>query len=52
MKRSTPHKLVLCSQTIRWLGHEALARVAGGGGEPVVVNGFIMKDTIIIRTGG
>jgi hypothetical protein len=43
MKKSTSRKLVLRSQAIRQLTTEALDRVAGG---------FIMKDTIIIRTGG
>lgn len=38
-----PRKLELRPQTIRLLTDEALSRVAGG---------FIMKDTIIIRTGG
>lgn len=51
MKKTTTTKLVVRSQTVRSLGQEALGRVAGGGVEPVV-NGFIMKDTIIIRTGG
>jgi hypothetical protein len=51
MKRSTPHKLALHAQTIRLLAHETLDRVAGGNHEPVQ-NGFIMRDTIIIRTGG
>jgi hypothetical protein len=43
MHKSTPRKLALRPQTIRLLTDEALGRVAGG---------FIMKDTIIIRTGG
>jgi hypothetical protein len=53
MKRSTPHKLALRPQTLRLLAlaGDELDRVAGGGVEPVV-NGFIMKDTIILRTGG
>ncbi|HEU4729575.1 MAG TPA: hypothetical protein VFT22_16870 [Kofleriaceae bacterium] len=50
MKKSTTYKLVLRSQTIRQFATEALDCIAGGG-EPVD-NGFIMKDTIIIRTGG
>jgi hypothetical protein len=43
MKKSTTHKLALRTQTLRTLGDADLASVAGG---------FIMKDTIIIRTGG
>ena len=53
MKRST-RKLALHLQTIRLLDHEALDGVAGGVGgnlEPAP-RGFIMKDTIIIRTSG
>lgn len=42
MHKSTPRKLALRPQTVRLLTDEALGRVAGG---------FIMKDTIIIRTG-
>ena len=49
MKKSTT-RLTLRTQTIRLLTSEALHR-AGGGAEPVVP-GFIMKDTIIIRTSG
>ena len=44
-------KLTLRSQTIRLLTAEALDRVAGGINEPAPT-GFIMKDTIIIRTSG
>jgi hypothetical protein len=50
MKKSTTNKLTLRTQVIRLLTSEALARVDGGNPEPVVT-GFIMKDTIIIRTG-
>jgi hypothetical protein len=50
MKRST-RKLALHVQTIRKLDHEALEHVSGGNPQPEV-RGFIMKDTIIIRTGG
>ena len=49
MKKSTP-KLSLRTQTIRLLTSEALHH-AGGGNEPVAT-GFVMKDTIIIRTSG
>lgn len=42
MHKSTPSKLALRPQTLRLLTDEALGRVVGG---------FIMKDTIIIRTG-
>ena len=49
MKKSTT-RLTLRTQTIRQLTSEALHQ-AGGGVEPVVT-GFIMKDTIIIRTSG
>jgi hypothetical protein len=51
MKKSTARKLALRTQTIRLLTDASLGHVAGGGLEPVVT-GFIMKDTIIIRTGG
>ena len=50
MKKSTT-KLALRTQTLRTLNHAALAGVAGGDLDPVG-NGFIMKDTIIIRTSG
>jgi hypothetical protein len=43
MKKSTTHKLALRTQTLRQLSQDALAGVAGG---------FLMKDTIIIRTSG
>jgi hypothetical protein len=43
MKKPTTAKLALRTQTLRLLAPEALDRVGGG---------FIMKDTIIIRTGG
>lgn len=49
MKKST-HKLSLRAQTIRLLSSNALGRVAGGNPQPAP-DGFIMKDTIIIRTG-
>jgi hypothetical protein len=55
MKKSTRSKLALRSQTLRVLGHDALSQVAGGQIGPAQVPapaGFIMKDTIIIRTGG
>ena len=51
MKKSTTDKLALRVQTIRLLTHAALDGVAGGSPEPVA-RGFIMKDTIIIRTSG
>ena len=51
MKRSTRHKLALRPQTLRLLANDELDRVAGGAAERVV-NGILMKDTIIIRTGG
>ena len=51
MKKSTTHKLVLRSQTLRLLTNDALGQVAGGSLAPPA-NGFIMKDTIIIRTSG
>jgi hypothetical protein len=51
MKKVTPHKLALRPQTVRLLADDNLDRIAGGGA-PRVVDGFIMKDTIIIRTGG
>ena len=43
MKKPTTPKLALRTQTLRLLAPETLDRVAGG---------FIMKDTIIIRTSG
>jgi hypothetical protein len=43
MKKTTRPKLSLGTQTVRVLSTEALGHVAGG---------FIMKDTIIIRTSG
>jgi len=49
MKKQTPRKLVLQTQTIRVLSANALPQVGGGSLHPVA--GFIMKDTIIIRTG-
>lgn len=51
MKRSTTHKIALRPQTLRLLASDELDRVAGAGAERIV-NGFLMKDTIIIRTGG
>ena len=55
MKKSATRKLPLHAQTIRLLGHETLDLIVGGiaGGNPEVApHGFIMKDTVIIRTGG
>jgi hypothetical protein len=52
MKKTTTTRLAVRSQTVRMLGEEALGRVAGGFGEPVVNGMIIMKDTVIIRTGG
>lgn len=51
MKKTTTDKLTLQGQTIRLLTAHALDRIAGGNRDPIA-NGFIMKDTIIIRTGG
>ena len=51
MKKTTTPKLTLQSQTVRLLTPDALGRIVGGEREPIA-NGFIMKDTIIIRTGG
>lgn len=48
MKKST-RKLALQTQTIRLLGQDELDRVAGGDLGPVE-QGFIMKDSIIVRT--
>jgi hypothetical protein len=50
MKKSIASKLTLRTETIRLLADDVLGRVAGGN-EPIE-NGFIMKDSIIIRTGG
>jgi len=49
MKKSTSHKLALSTQTIRLLTSETLDRVIGGNLEPIA-DGFIMKDTVIVRT--
>ena len=49
MKKTTSHKLSLRAQTVRLLSDDALGRVAGGNPAPAEL-GFIMKDTIIIRT--
>ena len=51
MKKQTSRKLVLQTQTIRVLTDKALPQVAGGSLH-AYVPGFIMKDTIIIRTSG
>jgi hypothetical protein len=51
MKKVPPHKLALRPQTVRLLAGDDLARIAGGGA-PRIVDGILMKDTIIIRTGG
>ena len=51
MKKSTS-KLALRTQTIRLLTSEALDHIVGGvAGEPAAP-GFIMRDTIIIKTSG
>lgn len=50
MKKSTTHKLSLRSHTIRLLTDASLDRIVGGNLEPIA-DGFIMKDTIIVRTG-
>jgi hypothetical protein len=47
MKKSTTHKLALSTQTIRRLTNETLGQIVGGNLEPT---GFIMKDTVIVRT--
>jgi len=53
MKKST-RRLALRAQTVRVLADEALAVALGGSPEPVGVGdqGFIMKDSIIVRTSG
>jgi hypothetical protein len=48
MKKSTS-KLALRSQTLRLLTGDALRHAVGGDLAPVE-NGFIMKDSIIVRT--
>lgn len=50
MKKTTAHKLPLRTQTIRVLSADVLEQVVGGTLQPIV-QGFIMKDTIIIPTG-
>ena len=51
MKKTTRPKLALKTETIRILAAGTLAQVVGGSHvDPI--NGFIMKDTIIIRTSG
>lgn len=49
MKKSA-HKLSLRAQTIRLLSNDALGRAAGGDPHPAQ-EGFIMQDTVIVRTG-
>jgi hypothetical protein len=51
MKKSTSKKLPLRVQTLRLLSDETLDLIVGGNPEPAA-HGFIMRDTIIIRTGG
>jgi hypothetical protein len=48
MKKTTKQKLALKTQTIRVLDQDALTNAAGGSFQPVE-QGFIMKDTIIVR---
>jgi hypothetical protein len=43
-------KLALTSQTIGVLSPDELTQVAGGTIQPIE-QGFIMKDSIIVRTG-
>lgn len=50
MKKTTS-KLALRTETIKLLDAADLGRVVGGT-LPPISKGFIMKDTIIIRTGG
>lgn len=47
--KKTPRKLVLHRETIVQLSDHQLARA--GGGTLATADCFIMKDTIIIRTG-
>jgi len=49
MKKSTD-KLSLRAQTIRLLTNNALGRAAGGHPQPAQ-DGFIMQDSVIVRTG-
>jgi hypothetical protein len=51
MTKTTRQKLSLRTQTIRVLTSDDLGRVVGGVAQPAP-QGFIMKDTIIIRTSG
>lgn len=50
MKKYRTAKLMLHTQTLRLLSHESLDRVAGGDLTDPPENGFIMKDSIIVRT--
>jgi hypothetical protein len=49
MKRIPKQKLSLKTQTIGVLSTEALAQVGGGSFQPVE-QGFIMKDSVIVKT--
>jgi hypothetical protein len=49
MKKTNHKKLALSTDTIRVLTNDHLARAVGGSLDPAPL-GFIMKDTIIVRT--
>jgi hypothetical protein len=49
MKKSITYKLALNTQTIRLLTSDTLDRIVGGNLGPIA-DGFIMKDSIIVRT--
>lgn len=51
MKKTTTKKLALTTDTLRAMTSEPLARVVGGSLQAPAQPGFIMKDTIIVRTG-
>lgn len=48
--KKTSRKLALQSEAIRVLAAPELDRVAGGTFQPVQPEGFIMKDSIIVKT--
>ena len=50
MKKTPAKKLALRSQTVRALTAMDVGSVAGGLVQPAL-HGFIMQDTVIIRTG-
>ncbi|HKE14161.1 MAG TPA: hypothetical protein VKB80_04840 [Kofleriaceae bacterium] len=52
MKKTHTKKLSLRTQTVRALTAVEVGIAVGGVVQPAAPHGFIMKDTIIIRTSG